>query len=163
MGYEGPFGFGREATKEEIDAWNIDVGPDGKGAPQQGRGTPVQGAPIFLNKCSSCHGAMGEGEEGFPTLVKPFDRSDLKFPQFPRTIGNYWPYATTVFDYVRRAMPFSAPNSLTPEEVYALTAWLLNKNGIIGDNDSIDAETLPKVQMPARKFFRPVWPQFFRP
>lgn len=161
LGTEGPFGFGAAANSDQIAAWNIEVGPDGAGAPP-GSGTVSDGAATFSAKCASCHGANGEGQGTFPALVKPFD-PNAKWPQFPRTIGNYWPYATTVFDYVNRAMPFTSPNSLTANEIYGVTAWLLNKNGIVPDNATMNADTLPKVEMPARKFFIPFWPDFFRP
>lgn len=150
--YIGPFGFGRDATQEEIDAWDIDVRPDGTGL-RPGSGTVAQGEAIFAQKCSPCHGATGV-EGPADVLVKPFD-PNAAWPQFPRTIGNYWPYATTVYDYVNRAMPFSSPNSLEAGEVYALTAWLLSQNKLISDDAVMNAETLPQVQMPALRFFRP--------
>jgi len=149
--YKGPFGFGRDATPEEIAAWDIDVSPDGRGLPP-GSGTVEQGAAIFAQKCSPCHGSTGT-EGPFDVLVKPFDPS-ASWPQYPRTIGNYWPYATTVYDYVNRAMPFISPNSLEDDEVYSLTAFLLSRNGLIPEDAVMNAETLPAVEMPARRFFR---------
>ncbi len=152
VGYKGPFGFGRDATPEEIAAWDIDIRPDGTGLPA-GSGTVEQGAAIFALKCAPCHGPTGK-EGPNDVLVRPFD-SSAPWPQFPRTIGNYWPYATTAYDFINRAMPFSSPNSLEDEEVYALVAWLLNQNGLIPEDAVMNAETLPQVQMPALRFFRP--------
>ncbi len=149
---KGPFSFGRDATPEEIAAWDIDVRPDGAGLPA-GTGTVAQGAAIFEQKCSPCHGPTGK-EGSFDVLVKPFEPG-APWPQLPRTIGNYWPYATTVYDFVNRAMPFSSPNSLEDDEVYALVAWLLNQNGIIPDDAEMNAQSLPAVEMPAKGFFRP--------
>jgi cytochrome c len=149
------FGIGRAATAGEIAARDIDVGPDGVGLPP-GRGTPNDGAILYQARCASCHGATGtEGpndvlvaraNDGFP-----FARN----PKLPRAIGNYWPYATTLFDYIRRAMPPNAPGSLTNEEVYALVAHLLAQNGLVGADAVIDAQSLPKVHMPARDRFVP--------
>ena len=151
-GYKGPFNFGKDATPDEIKAWNIDIMADGTGLPP-GKGTVAEGATIFAAKCASCHGATGT-EGPFDALVKPFDPA-ASWPQFPRTIGNYWPWASTVYDFVRRAMPFDAPGSLTDNEVYALTAWLLNQNKLIPADAVMDSTTLPKVKMPAQDKFRP--------
>ena len=157
-GYKGPFSFGKDATKEEIAAWNINIFPDGTNLPL-GRGTVAQGSTIFAAKCVFCHGANGEGISGLgDPLIKPYDPK-APWPQEPRTIGNYWPYATTVYDYIYRAMPYIAPGSLTPDEVYSLTAWLLFKNGIITENTEMDAQSLPKVQMPAKDKFLPFDPR----
>lgn len=140
----GTFGFGRPATASDIAAVNIDVRPDGAGLPP-GSGTAVQGASIFAEKCSACHGANGEGTSAAPKLVDPTPfQTGVTAP----TVGNYWPYATTVWDYINRAMPFNAPGSLTADEVYALTAYLLAQNQIIGDTDVMDATSLPQVVMP---------------
>lgn len=147
----GPYGFGRPATDSEIKASNIDVVPDGAGLPS-GQGTVQQGAVIYANKCASCHGVSGTegpqtrlvGGQGSLTTEKPV-----------KTIGSYWPYATTLYDYIYRAMPITAPQSLTPDEVYALVAWLLYQNGIIPADAVIDAQTLPTVKMPNRDGFVP--------
>ncbi|MBI2871690.1 MAG: cytochrome c [Chloroflexi bacterium] len=165
-GYRGAYGLGRDATPEEIATWDIDVMPDGTGLPP-GSGTPAQGATIFAAKCASCHGDKGQG--GLPATsevlvdTRPwFERGNPR-PVGPRTIGNYWPFATTVFDYVRRAMPFDKPGSLTNDEVYAVVAWLLNQNKIIGEKDVMNAQTLAKVQMPVRDLFVPdprPWPEY---
>jgi S-disulfanyl-L-cysteine oxidoreductase SoxD len=144
-GYRGPFGFGRVSSETEIRARDIAVGPDGAGLPP-GRGTVSMGEQVYQAKCVACHGPTGT--EG------PMDK--LVGEKLPvKTIGSFWPYATTIFDYIRRAQPFNQPGSLTDDEVYALTAWLLFKNKIIVADQVIDAETLPKVQMPNRDGFVP--------
>lgn len=150
------FGFGRPATPADIAAIDIDVRPDGRGLPV-GRGTAADGATIYASKCASCHGKTGK-EGPNDVLVGREPRTGFPFsqdPKLPHTIGNYWPYTTTVFDYVRRAMPPTAPGSLTNDEVFALTAFLLNANELIPADAVIDHTTLPKVQMPARQFFMP--------
>ena len=150
------FGFGRAATPADIAAVDIDIRPDGTGLPA-GRGTAPEGATIYASKCASCHGKTGK-EGPNDVLVGREPRTGFPFSQDPKllhTIGNYWPYATTVFDYVRRAMPPTAPGSLKDEEVYALTAFLLNANELIPADAVMDRSTLPKVQMPARQYFQP--------
>lgn len=144
------FGFGRIATQAEIDRLDIDVRPDGKGLPK-GEGISAKGKVIFEAKCVACHGAGGIGgpNGSLVTNKTPTEKRREK------TIGNYWPYATTVFDYVRRAMPFNEPGSLSNEEVYHLTAYLLQANGIIDEKAVINAQTLPKVEMPAKNLFVP--------
>ncbi|MBD2756190.1 c-type cytochrome [Spirosoma validum] len=144
------FGFGRPATAAEIARLDIDVRPDGKGLPA-GEGQVLTGKQIFAAKCAACHGTGGvDGPNGsLVTTTNP----GRKRPE--KTIGNYWPYATTVFDYIRRAMPFSQPGSLTNDEVYHLTAYLLQANGIIDEKTVINAQTLPRVVMPAQKLFVP--------
>jgi len=149
-------GIGRAATPAEIAAWDIDIMPDGTGLPP-GRGTPSEGATIFASRCAGCHGKTGK-EGPNDVLVGREPRDGFPFsqdPTLPHTIGNYWPYATTVFDYVRRAMPPDAPGSLTDTEVYSLTAFLLHANELIPADAIIDATTLPKVAMPARERFVP--------
>ena len=143
-------GLGRPASEEEIRALDIAVGPAGKELPPGG-GTPLEGAAIFAKKCVACHGQNGEGTKLAPQLVG----GSLQLPKPVKTIGSYWPFATTIWDYIRRAMPFGQEGTLKPEEVYALTAFLLYKNGIVQENDRMDANTLPKVQMPNRQGFRP--------
>jgi cytochrome c len=140
----GTFGFGRRATADDISKINIDVRPDGSGLPA-GSGTADQGRPIFAQKCAACHGASGEGSSIAPKLVDP---SPFVTGVTAPTIGNYWPYATTVWDYIQRAMPFDMPGSLSPDEVYALTAYLLAENQIIAADAVIDLRSLPKVTMP---------------
>ncbi len=148
------FGIGRAATAEEIAARDIDIGPDGAGLPP-GRGTAAEGAAIYAARCASCHGRTGtEGPND--VLVGRHSAPGFKFSQDPalrRTIGSYWPYATTVFDYIRRAMPPGSPGSLNDNEVYALVAHLLAWNELIAADAVMDATALPKVPMPARERF----------
>jgi S-disulfanyl-L-cysteine oxidoreductase SoxD len=146
--------LGRPATQAEIAAWDISIAPDGRGLPP-GSGTATQGALVYAQKCQSCHGEKGAGGPN-DRLVGGQGTLASKAPV--RTVGSYWPYATTVFDYVRRAMPFVQPLSLTDGEVYALTAYLLSLNGIIGAEDVMNAETLSRVKMPNRDNFVPVHP-----
>jgi mono/diheme cytochrome c family protein len=146
---------GRAATKEEIQAWDISVGPDGKGLPP-GQGTAKDGAPIFAVKCAVCHGPNGEGAKIGPRIVGGIaDTETLTTLKPVRTVGGYWPYATTVWDFINRAMPRGQSGTLTPNEVYALTAFILVKSNIIKEDDVLDAKTLPKVQMPNRNGFVP--------
>lgn len=153
------FGFGTAATPESVSRLDIDIMPDGRGLPA-GRATPTEGAQIYATKCSACHGPEGEGTPIGAALVGS-DLEDSFGTRGPgrrggvKTIGNYWPYATTLFDYIRRAMPFDRPGSLTDQEVYALTAYLLYKNRIIAEGAVMDATTLPRVKMPARDRFVP--------
>lgn len=147
--------IGRAATPAEIRAWDIDVNWQGKGLPE-GRGTYAAGAALFAARCAMCHGAHGEGQGSYPRLIGrdprdgfPFGR-DLKYVH---TIGNYWPYATTVYDYVHRAMPLTAPGSLRPDEVYSVVDFLLAENEIVPRTAVLDARTLPSVRMPARDRF----------
>ena len=143
-------GLGVPATAEQVAGWALTVLPDGTGLPA-GSGTAAEGADIYAAKCLACHGEEGEGG--------PNDRlvgghGSIGQDQPVKTVGSYWPYATTVFDYLRRAMPFTAPQSLTNDETYALTAYLLALNGIIEADDVMNAETLPAVEMPnAGNFF----------
>jgi len=133
----------------DIAAWDISIQPDGTGLPIGG-GTPAQGARIFAQKCALCHGENGKGGPfaalvGGAPLTGGIDT--------PKTIANFWGYSTTVFDFIRRAMPWQQPRSLTDNEVYALTAYILAANKLIGEDDSMNAETLPKVRMPNRDGF----------
>jgi cytochrome c len=144
---EGP-NLGKPVSPQDIAPWDITVMPDGTGLPA-GSGTAVQGAPIFVAKCSACHGDKGTGGIAAPVTAGP-PRATL---DGGKTIQNFWPYATTIFDFVRRAMPYNAPHSLKDDEVYALTAYLLNLNKIIGENDVMNAQTLPKVKLPNRDNF----------
>ena len=150
------FGIGRPATPAEIAALDIDVGPDGAGLPA-GRGTAVDGAPIYAARCASCHGKTGK-EGPNDVLVGRLTGDAFPFakdPRAPKTIGSYWPYATTVFDYIRRAMPPDKPGSLRDDEVYNLVAFLLAANELIPQDAVVDAASLPKVKMPARDHFVP--------
>jgi mono/diheme cytochrome c family protein len=145
-------GLGKPLTESDIKPWDIAILPDGSNLPP-GSGTPAQGAKIFAEKCSACHGNAGRGGVApyYPALVggKPLtDGIDTV-----KTIANYYAYPTTIFDYTRRAMPYNMPRSLTDDEVYALTAYILALNNFIGQNDVMDANTLPKVKMPNRDNF----------
>ena len=142
--------LGRIAAPEEIASWDISIGPDGAGLPP-GSGTPKQGEAVYTAKCLVCHGEKGAGK---PNDVLVGGRGTLAGDQPPvKTVGSFWPYATTLFDYVRRAMPLNESKSLTNDEVYAVIAYLLQLNGIIGENETINAQTLPRVQMPNRDGF----------
>ena len=147
--------FGQPIAPTDIAAWDISIRPDGVGLPP-GRGTAIEGEAVYVAKCQACHGEKGIGPSvalagalagGMDTLAP--DKTPIK------TVGSYWPYATTLFDYVRRAMPFQESKSLTADEVYAVSAYVLNLNGITGPNDVIDAHSLPKVRMPNREGFIP--------
>jgi cytochrome c len=146
---------GRTPTKEEIQAWDIAAGPDGKGLPP-GQGTAKDGAPIYAAKCAVCHGPVAEGGKIGPRLAGgKADLETLTTLRPVRSVGGYWPYATTVWDYINRAMPRNQAGTLSANEVYALTAFILAKSGIIQEDDVMDAKTLPKVQMPNRNGFVP--------
>lgn len=149
-----PLGIGRAATPDEIKQLDIDVMPDGRGLPP-GRGTAADGATIYATKCRSCHGANGEGGS-FDRLVGRDSGPNFNFaldPKLVRTVGNYWPYATTLYDYTYRAMPFTQPGTLTPNETYSLVAYILALNKIVPDDAVMDQTTLAKVVMPARDRF----------
>ena len=141
--------LGRTPSAAELAAIDISITPDGKGLPP-GSGTVEQGAAVYAAKCQACHGANGVGG--------PNDRltggvGSLATGKPVKTIASYWPYATTVFDYTRRAMPITAPQSLTNDEVYAVTAYILSVDGIVAKDAKLDAESLPKVRMPNRDGF----------
>ena len=141
------FGFGRPATPAEIARLDIDVAPDGAGLPPSG-GTATDGAQTWTQFCRGCHGADGTGGTAAPVVGRdPGGR--------PATVGNYWPYATTLYDYINRAMPSTAPGTLSPDQVYGLVAWILAPNEIIADRAVMNAETLPAIVMPARGRFVP--------
>jgi len=150
------FGFGRTPSDEEIAALDIDVTPDGTGLPE-GEGSVAQGEELYFQRCASCHGVGGtEGPNDKLVGREPGDEflfGDTR--GLTKTIGNYWPYATTLYDYTYRAMPFDEPGSLTPEEVYSLVAFLLFKNDLITEDVVMNRETLPEVAMPARDRFVP--------
>ena len=151
------YGIGRPATAAEVAAWDIDVNPAGEGLPR-GKGTAAEGAELFAAKCAACHGENGEGLAAAPALVGREPREGFPFGQslkFTRTVGNYWPYATTLYDYINRTMPPTAPGSLTADEIYAAVAWILARNEIIDSATVIDPKSLPGVRMPARDRFVP--------
>ena len=146
------YGLGKTPSEEEIRAWDIAISPTGKELPP-GSGSAKEGAQLFMQKCSACHGATGAGGLA-PMLIKPQNASEIPAHCLAPCInaGNvmalHSPYATTVWDYINRGMPFSKEGSLKPDEVYALTAFLLYKNGVINEDDVLDAQSLPQVKMP---------------
>jgi len=145
----GHYGIGRTATDAEIAGWNIDIGRDGINLPP-GSGTVAHGREVFAQQCAACHGEKGEGGigdrlvggEGTLATAKPI-----------KTVGSYWPYAPTLFDYIRRAMPQNAPQSLSNEDVYAVAAYILNMNGLFPADATLDAKSLSAIKMPNRKMF----------
>lgn len=146
---QGVYKVGRPATAADVASWNLDVAPDGKSLPA-GSGSVKQGREVYAAQCAACHGATGEGGAG--------DRlsggiGTLATPKPVRTVGSYWPYATTLFDYIRRAMPLHAPQSLTASEVYAVTGYVLFLNGVVQEDATMDARTLSGVKMPNRDGF----------
>src|SRR6516225_1253325 len=142
--------LGKPISAEDLASWDISIGPEGAGLPP-GSGTVKQGEAVYTAKCLVCHGEKGAGK---PNDALVGGRGTLVGDQPPvKTVGSFWPYATTLFDYVRRAMPLNESKSLTNEEVYAVVAYLLQLNGIIGENETINAQILPKVQMPNRDGF----------
>ncbi len=147
----GKYDIGEPVTQQQIAGWNIDISPSGDNLPK-GKGSVAEGEKIYANKCASCHGDKGQG--------KPMDKlvggqGTLASDKPVKTIGSYWPYATTVYDYVHRAMPFNNPQSLKPDEVYAVTAYLLHLNDILPADATLDQDSLPKVEMPNRDGFFP--------
>jgi len=142
---------GRAPTPEEIKAEDISIPPDGTGLPE-GSGTAAQGKDVFERRCGNCHGAKGQGgDEG--ALVG--GQGTINSPKPVKTVGSYWPYATTLWDYIHRAMPFKQPGMLSNDQVYAVSAYILYLNGIVKENDVLDAKTLPQVKMPNRDNFIP--------
>ena len=140
----------RVATPEEIAGWDISIAPDGAGLPL-GSGAPKRGETVYVEKCLACHGEKGAGKPNDPLVG---GRGTLIGDQVPiKTVGSFWPYATTIFDYVRRSMPLNDSKSLTNEEVYAVVAYILQLNGIIAEDATLDAQTLLKVRMPNRDGF----------
>ena len=145
------YDFGRPATTEEIKLWDIDVRPDGKGLPE-GSGTVAHGKSVYEENCEACHGPNGQGGikdrlaggQGSLATVNPI-----------KTVGSYWPYATTLFDYIHRAMPYQAPGSLSVDDTYAVAAYILNLNGILPSDGKLDGNTLPTIKMPNRDGFVP--------
>ncbi len=143
---DAKYGIGRVPTPEEIAAWDIDVRPDGQGLPE-GRGTVAQGEQIYVERCASCHGEFGEGAGRYPELAG--GRDSLAGDNPVKTVGSYWPYLSTVYDYIRRAMPFGDAQSLTPNELYALTAYLLYLNDLVTDRDfELSKQSFTVVRLP---------------
>lgn len=141
--------LGRPATPAAVARWNMEVAPDGTGLPA-GQGTARQGEKIYTTKCLSCHGKYGLGDSGDQLAGAQMGLTS-DYPE--KTIGNYWPYATTLFDFIRRSMPMTAPQSLSDDEVYAVTAYLLYLNNIVGEDAVLNAKTLPAIKMPNRNGF----------
>ena len=140
--------LGRPISPADLAGWDINILPDGSGLPP-GSGTPAEGARVYAAKCLGCHGQDGKGGPS----SKLVGGEPIKTMDAEKTIANFWPYATTLYDYIRRAMPWQKPRSLTNEEVYALTAYILSLNKLIGESDTMNAQTLPKVRMPNREGF----------
>jgi S-disulfanyl-L-cysteine oxidoreductase SoxD len=143
------YGLGRPATRAEIQQWDIDVAPDGAGLPA-GQGSVSEGEAVFAARCASCHGDRGQGGP-MDRLVGGAGTIASKKPV--KTVGSFWPHATTLFDFVRRAMPFDAPQSLSASETYAVCAYVLFLNGLLPADATLDAKSLPQVRMPNRKAF----------
>ena len=154
------YSLGRTPSKEEIRAWDIAIGPAGKELPS-GSGTAQEGAKIYAQKCAVCHGPTGDGGALGLRLAGGQGTIDTSRPV--RTIGSFWPFATTIWDYINRTMPWDEGGSLSADEVYALTAFLLYRNDIIKETDVMDAKSLPKVQMPNRNGFVPPEPTWKPP
>jgi mono/diheme cytochrome c family protein len=159
--------LGKPISAADLAAWDIDVEPDGAGLPP-GSGTSAQGASMFADNCAACHGDGGKGATtttsgapAAPAVVSDTKRNGIDDTTL--TIANYWPYATTLFDYIRRAMPWTSPRTLSDDQVYALTAYILAQNKLIDSKEVINAQTLPKVQMPNRNGFIPRFPERMPP
>jgi S-disulfanyl-L-cysteine oxidoreductase SoxD len=140
----GYYGYGATPTPAQIAGWAIDVRPDGKGLPT-GSGSVSKGADIYADQCAACHGTFGEGEGRYPKLSG--GEGTLKAERPEPTVGSYWPFATTLFDYINRAMPFASPHSLSADDIYAITAYVLSINNIVGNDFVADRDSLPKVKM----------------
>jgi S-disulfanyl-L-cysteine oxidoreductase SoxD len=147
-------GLGAAVSAAEIARWDISIPPSGAGLPP-GSGTARQGLQVYEQKCLACHGAKGVGK---PADALAGGAGSLAGKTPLRTVGSYWPYATTLFDYVRRAMPITNPLSLTNDELYAVTAYVLSINGVIGEDVAMNAQSLPQVKMPNREGFVSDWP-----
>lgn len=146
------YGLGTVVTPEQVAGWDIDVRPDGQGLPP-GRGGALEGEDIYLQQCAVCHGEFGEGVGRYPVLVG--GEASLATDDPLKTVGSYWPYAPTLFDYIRRTMPFGAAQTLSDDHVYALTAFLLFMNEIVDEDFVADQTSLPAVGMPNRHGFIP--------
>jgi mono/diheme cytochrome c family protein len=145
---QGPVGLGKPISENQIRAWNIDVGPSGAGLPP-GSGTAIAGEKLYQQQCASCHGDQGQGGPANRLVGGGALNTDKPV----KTVGSFWPYSTTIFDYVKRAMPHQAPQSLNDDQVYAATAYILYLNKIIAKDAVMDARTLPLVKMPNRDGF----------
>jgi len=140
-----PFGIGRAATKEEIKPWDIAVRPDGHGLPP-GKGSVKDGEALYQDRCAACHGEFGEGKDRWPALIGGAGKLTDDDPK--KAVGNYWPYATTLFDYIKRSMPFGNAQSLSDDEVYAITAYVLHLNDVLKDDAVLDGPALFKIKLP---------------
>lgn len=149
----GP-GLGQEISNDDLAAWDISIAPDGKGLPD-GSGSVSDGADVYAAQCAQCH-----GENGMEGPVDPLagGKGSLASEAPAKTVGSFWPYATTLFDYTRRAMPYDAPQSLSADDVYAVTAYVLHLNGIVGDDAVLDAASLTAIEMPNKDGFISYWP-----
>ena len=152
-GYQAssPLGLGKSISEDQIRAWNIDIGPSGVGLPA-GSGTVAAGEKLYQQQCAACHGDKGQGGPANRLVGGGALNTDKPV----KTVGSFWPYSTTIFDYIRRAMPHQAPQSLTNDQVYAATAYILYLNKIIPADQVINAKTLPLVKMPNRDGFIPI-------
>jgi cytochrome c len=148
----GHYGYGTQATPDQIAGWDIDARPDGVGLPP-GSGTVPKGAQVYVEQCTACHGTFGEGDGRYPKLTGGEGTLTKERPE--PSVGSYWPFAVTLFDYINRAMPFQSPHTLPANDVYALTAYVLNINNIVGNNFVADRNSLPKVKMPNHDSF--IW------
>jgi cytochrome c len=149
----GYYGYGRAPTPEEIAGWDIDVRPDGQGLPE-GSGSVADGEMLYEQKCAECHGSFGEGQGRWPVLAGGFGSLTHDRPE--KTVGSYWPYASTLWDYIHRAMPFYAPQSLSDDEVYAIAAYVLYLNDIVADDFVLTRDSFASIEMPnAGGFFSP--------
>ncbi len=144
--------LGQPIAPADLAPWDISIGPDGAGLPS-GSGTATQGEAVYVAKCQACHGEKGAGKPNDALVGGMGSLAPDKAPV--KTVGSFWPYATTLFDYVRRAMPFQESQSLTGDELYAVSAYILHLNGIVGPNDVLDAQSLPRIRMPNRDGFVP--------
>jgi hypothetical protein len=144
------YGLGREALPEEVEAWDIDIRPDGKGLPE-GSGTVAEGEQLFADNCAFCHGDFGEGIDRWPVLAGGFDSLNGTNPV--KTIGSYWPYLSTVYDYIYRAMPFGNAQSLEPDQVYAITAYILYLNYLMEEDGELSRENFTDITMPNEENF----------
>jgi cytochrome c len=152
LGQGQQYKLGRPATAEEVRELDISVAPDGSGLPN-GHGTVNQGRQIYQNLCANCHGDRGQGLSQYPAVAG--GQGTLKSNNPVRTVGSYWPYATSVWDYIHRKMPYARPGTLTPDETYAVTAFILYLSGIVDEKADLTEKTLPKVKMPNRDGFVP--------
>ncbi|MEP6765828.1 MAG: c-type cytochrome [Gemmatimonadaceae bacterium] len=155
-GWPDHYGLGQPAPTALIAALDTDVDTTGAGLPA-GQGTPAQGAVVYQAKCAGCHGPKGEGIKPFPPLIQPIIAGDsfpwAKNPGAPKTVGNYWPFATTLYSYIRHSMPQASPGSLAPDEVYQVVAYILSENGVLARDATLNAQSLPLVKLPMRKRF----------